>query len=102
MTTVEIPRVKGAKWLREAKYITDDVRREVVRAITECRRAYPNEPITVRPTSYMPGPRPGLVTVCHGPGQRIYTVVSGEVQQAEPDDLLAQAARGVREREAGR
>lgn len=71
---IAIPRVPGAKWLRECTYISGEVKREVVRVIGLAKEAFPDEAIMIRPASYI-GTGSGLVTICYGAGQRIFRTV---------------------------
>lgn len=68
---VPIPRIPGAKWLREAHYIPAATKRIVVKAIEDCKREFPTEPVAIRPASYI-GPDSNTVVVCYGVGQRIF------------------------------
>lgn len=68
---VPIPRIPGAKWLREANYIPASTKRIVVKAIEECKKEFPTEPVAIRPASYV-GPDSSTVVVCYGVGQRIF------------------------------
>lgn len=60
ITPVAIPRVRGAKWLREADYISDDVKQRIVDAIqrqrTIVRESYPDalpNAVGIRPAAYI-------------------------------------------------
>lgn len=68
--------MRGAKWLREATYLTDADRDLVLAVVAECKRAHPEDVRTVgvRCPSYIGEPHP-IATVIYGPGQRIYQSV---------------------------
>ena len=68
--------MRGAKWLREASYLTDEDHDAILRAVADCKRAYPQHARTVgvRCPSYIGEPHP-IATVDYGPGRRIYTSV---------------------------
>jgi hypothetical protein len=72
---VTIPRCRGSKWLREAKYIDNALKREVVRVIELCKQEFPDEPVMIRPASYIGPDDDSRVVVCYGLGQRIFRSV---------------------------
>lgn len=70
-----IPRCRGSKWLREAKYIDNATKREVVRVMELCKEEFPDEPVMIRPASYIGPDDDSRVVVCYGLGQRIFRSV---------------------------
>lgn len=68
------PRFKGAKWLFEASYITDEQRARVLRAVETAKASHPARSVGVRCAAYIGEPSPiAIVTVNYGAS--IYTSV---------------------------
>jgi hypothetical protein len=68
----------GAKWLREASYLTEADRKKVFAVVAEARRAYPESgvKIGVRPPAYIGEPHPfAMVVLRERGGERNYRAV---------------------------
>lgn len=70
MTSTTRKNFRGAKWLREASYITESTRERVAQAMTACAESYPEfaSTIGVRPASYIGPDCDAMVCVTFGPG----------------------------------
>lgn len=68
--------MRGAKWLREATYLSDEDAERVMAAVAAAKRAFPEyaRTVGVRPPSYIGEPHP-IAVVIYGPGQAIYQSV---------------------------
>lgn len=72
-------RMRGAKWMNEASYLTDDDRFKIMQKVEECRTycehaLVPLNTVGVRCPTYIGEPHP-IAIVEYGPGRAIWASV---------------------------